>query len=125
MKADAAFGRTTRISEIIAPHAWAAGRVLVVLALACGLAVGFGSVAGRLTSTDAVFAAFNGDETHTAILPAIAEPDPSRHPATSLTLPHVVDRWFDEVTALDELAPGPSLSISGRLFEPDRRTPLE
>jgi hypothetical protein len=108
---------------VIVPHRTTAGGLLIVVALAWGLSFAFGVVVEQLTTNGTTRGAPAAAKT--APIRLAAEPYSWRDRIPSLTLPHVVDRWFDEPTEVDTLPGEQSFSTEVRLLKADRRAPAE
>jgi hypothetical protein len=101
VKTDAAVERTILLAGIT-PHAATLGGVLVIVALACGLAIAFAVLMQHFVVDDTAYGASSTvGSNSTPTVQTGAEPDRWLDGRTSLTLPHVVDRWSDEPTAVD------------------------
>jgi len=101
VKTDTALGRATWFAGI-RPHPATLAGVLVIVALACGFAVVFALLVQDIAIRASCYgvATALGAETP-PILQTYAALDGSRDRRTSLWLPHVVDRWYDEPAAFD------------------------
>lgn len=100
MKADAALGRTAPSTGIGVAQLAKAGGFLAIIALACGVALAFMVATQHLTTSGTAAGATAGDIVDAPTgLRVPAEPGSSLHPVTTVALPHVVDRWFDEPIA--------------------------
>ena len=87
MKAHATIGRVAGPNSIGGRYRGAVGGAIVTLALASGIALGFGAIVERLTTT----------YTEARTLSAAAR---AARPIASTA--HVVDRWYEEPTAATE-----------------------
>ncbi len=95
----ATVGRFGRLVRFGARYQTTAGGAVVILALASGLALGFGAVAERLVTTGTSSVSSVEASASRLIPPASVEPNRWQQGATGASPRHVVDRWFDEPEA--------------------------